>query len=65
LRDAPAPRYLAAMGKSDDERARRLAEALRKNLGRRKAQARDRAAPAPPPAANDDDYGDGGAPPAA
>lgn len=28
------------MGKSDDERAKRLAEALRANLRRRKAQAR-------------------------
>jgi hypothetical protein len=28
------------MGKADEERARRLAEALRQNLRRRKAQAR-------------------------
>ena len=35
-----APRYGRAMSKSDDERARRLAEALRANLRRRKAQAR-------------------------
>jgi hypothetical protein len=42
--------YLRAMS-SDDERARRLAEALRANLKRRKQQARDRdsAADAPPP----------------
>ena len=33
-------RYGRAMSKSDDERARRLAEALRANLRRRKAQAR-------------------------
>lgn len=42
------------MGKADDERARRLAEALRQNLRRRKAQARgEEARPEPkgrPPA---------------
>ncbi len=31
---------LAGMAKSDDDRAKRLAEALRQNLRRRKAQAR-------------------------
>jgi hypothetical protein len=37
------------MAKSDDERAKRLAEALRHNLRRRKAQARgDEPAPAAP-----------------
>ncbi|HEY0044728.1 MAG TPA: hypothetical protein VGB62_09280 [Allosphingosinicella sp.] len=36
------------MAKSDDEKAKRLAEALRQNLRRRKAQSRgDEAAPAP------------------
>jgi hypothetical protein len=33
-------RYLPFMSKSDEERERRLAEALRENLRRRKAQAR-------------------------
>jgi hypothetical protein len=37
----------------DDERARRLAEALRENLRKRKAQARG--APVPPPAQTADD----------
>ncbi|WP_182911903.1 hypothetical protein [Sphingomonas cavernae] len=42
------------MGKADDERARRLAEALRQNLRRRKAQARGAAeAPAHVRAAED------------
>ena len=34
-------RYLPPMSKGDEERERRLAEALRENLRRRKAQARD------------------------
>jgi len=42
LRRAAPPRYLRSMSKSDDERERRLAEALRENLRRRKAQARRR-----------------------
>ncbi|HEY0627297.1 MAG TPA: hypothetical protein VGD10_11260 [Allosphingosinicella sp.] len=33
------------MGKADEERAKRLAEALRQNLRRRKAQARGEATP--------------------
>jgi hypothetical protein len=33
-------RYLPLMSKSDEDRERRLAEALRENLRRRKAQAR-------------------------
>lgn len=33
-------RYLPSMSKSDEDRERRLAEALRENLRRRKAQAR-------------------------
>ena len=36
------------MAKSDDERAKRLAEALRQNLRRRKAQARGDKAEAEP-----------------
>lgn len=43
------------MSKSEDERARRLAEALRENLRRRKAQARDRDMPASPPPRDEDD----------
>lgn len=35
-----ADRYSAGMTKADDERAKRLAQALRTNLRRRKAQAR-------------------------
>jgi hypothetical protein len=40
------------MPKADEDRARRLAEALRQNLRRRKAQARGEEAPTPaePPA---------------
>lgn len=38
----------------DDERARRLAEALRENLRKRKAQARGAPVPAPAPAADDE-----------
>lgn len=37
------------MKSQDDERARRLAEALRANLRRRKAQSREREAPPPAP----------------
>ena len=37
---------LPAMSKSDAEREKRLAEALRQNLRRRKAQARESAEPA-------------------
>jgi hypothetical protein len=37
------PAYRIAMPIKDDDRARRLAEALRANLKRRKAQARDAA----------------------
>lgn len=37
------------MAKRDEERERRLAEALRENLRRRKAQARGDEVPAPPP----------------
>ncbi len=37
------------MAKGDDDRARRLAAALRENLKRRKAQAREAPAPAPAP----------------
>ncbi len=36
------------MAKADEERVRRLSEALRENLKRRKAQARGEAAPPPP-----------------
>ena len=36
------------MAKKDEQRAQRLAEALRENLKRRKAQARGEAAPPPP-----------------
>ncbi|WP_165611322.1 hypothetical protein [Sphingomonas jatrophae] len=35
------PRYSVTMSKDDPERERRLAEALRANLRRRKAQARE------------------------
>ena len=38
----------AEMGKADQEREQRLAEALRENLKRRKAQARGEATPDPP-----------------
>ena len=38
----PAPSF-AAMGSEDEERRKRLAEALRQNLRRRKAQARGEA----------------------
>lgn len=41
------------MSKGDDERAKRLAEALRQNLRRRKAQARGEAEKKPEPAAPD------------
>jgi hypothetical protein len=41
------------MGKADEERAKRLAEALRQNLRRRKAQARGESEP-PPPVSSDD-----------
>jgi len=37
------------MSKADDERAKRLAEALRENLRRRKAQARGGDPAEPPP----------------
>jgi hypothetical protein len=37
------------MAKGDEERDKRLAEALRQNLSRRKAQARGEAPEAPPP----------------
>ena len=49
LNGGTLPRYGTPMGKEDTERARRLAEALRENLRRRKAQARalpDRPEPA-------------------
>jgi hypothetical protein len=36
------------MGRQDEERAKRLAEALRENLRRRKAQARGEKAPCTP-----------------
>lgn len=36
----PENRYLLPMNKSDEEREKRLAEALRENLRRRKAQVR-------------------------
>ena len=36
----PGAGLAVAMGKTDEERAKRLAEALRENLRRRKAQAR-------------------------
>jgi hypothetical protein len=36
------------MAKADDERAKRLAEALRQNLRRRKAQARGEESPTKP-----------------
>ena len=39
------------MSKDDDERRQRLAEALRANLKRRKAQARGKPSPSHPPAA--------------
>ena len=38
------------MASKDEDRARRLADALRENLKRRKAQARDLNAPPPEPA---------------
>jgi hypothetical protein len=38
----------AAMSPKDDERAKRLAAALRENLKRRKAQARETAGETPP-----------------
>jgi len=38
------------MSKADEDRAKRLAEALRQNLRRRKAQARGEGGPAPDPA---------------
>ncbi|HWW65471.1 MAG TPA: hypothetical protein VNZ43_11970 [Sphingomonadaceae bacterium] len=56
LRRAAPPRYLRSMSKSDDERERRLAEALRENLRRRKAQARSRDG-ADTPAASEKDAG--------
>jgi hypothetical protein len=37
------------MSKADEDRAKRLAEALRQNLRRRKAQARGEEAPPPSP----------------
>jgi hypothetical protein len=50
------------MSKADEDRARRLAEALRLNLRRRKAQARGGAAPdAGDPAPPGDADGDGAA----
>lgn len=36
------------MGKADEQREKRLAEALRENLKRRKAQARGEETPKPP-----------------
>ncbi|ARS27143.1 hypothetical protein [Sphingomonas sp. KC8] len=42
------------MAKDDPERARRLAEALRENLRRRKAQGRERDDAPPPGDARDD-----------
>ena len=52
--DKPAPKVKeASMGKEDTDRAARLAEALRTNLRRRKAQARAvEAEPQPSPAAD-------------
>ena len=44
LRRAVPNRYRSAMSDKDGERARRLAEALRENLKRRKAQAREKEA---------------------
>ena len=53
LPDSAATPYPAAMARTDEERERRLAAALRDNLKRRKAQGRalaaDDAAPAAPP----------------
>jgi uncharacterized protein involved in type VI secretion and phage assembly len=40
LRQEVSPAYATPMTGKDEERARRLAEALRENLRRRKAQAR-------------------------
>ncbi|MFN3944165.1 MAG: hypothetical protein ACK4K7_04460 [Allosphingosinicella sp.] len=40
LRQAAPRAYAAGMNGKDEERAKRLAEALRENLRRRKAQAR-------------------------
>ncbi|WCT73805.1 hypothetical protein PQ455_00810 [Sphingomonas naphthae] len=45
------------MGKQDEERDRRLAEALRQNLRRRKAQARERDVPAAAATKSDDEAG--------
>ncbi|QPQ54279.1 hypothetical protein IC614_07870 [Allosphingosinicella flava] len=47
------------MSKDDPEKARRLAEALRQNLRRRKAQARGTSNPAKGHR-DAEDYGDGG-----
>ena len=49
------------MAESKDERAARQAEALRRNLQRRKAQARSRRAAPPPEAPSGDADPDGGA----
>ena len=45
---APVPCQGSAMRKQDEEREKRLAEALRANLRRRKAQARGEGDQAPP-----------------
>lgn len=56
----PKPLYSGSMSKADEERAKRLAEALRLNLRRRKAQARGETPgePAPPaPPADEAEHG--------
>jgi hypothetical protein len=59
LQPGRADVYPAVMTKGDDERAKRLADALRDNLRRRKAQARSETAPTPA----DQEDGQDGSPP--
>jgi hypothetical protein len=54
LRQVRDPAYFFLMSKADEERAKRLAEALRQNLRRRKAQARGESEAPPPPACPED-----------
>ena len=49
------PRHLAVMTEKDREREERLARALRENLRRRKAQARDLSGPKTDEGANADE----------
>jgi hypothetical protein len=51
----PKARHLPAMAEKDKAREERLAAALRENLRRRKAQARDLAGPKGKDAANGDE----------